>query len=356
MQLTNSFWKNRRVLLTGHTGFKGAWLAIWLSQLGAKTCGFALNPDDGSNLFDAAKVANLCEHRVGDIRRPEQIQQVVQDFKPEVVLHLAAQSLVRKSYSMPTLTFDTNVMGTVHLLDALCDCPATRAIVAITTDKVYRNQEDGRAFIEHDHLGGHDPYSASKAASEIAIESYRRSFFAQKSVGLTSVRAGNVIGGGDWSADRIVPDAINAWQKGLPLIVRNANAIRPWQHVVEPLHAYLLIAEAMFRQPDLAGAYNIGPSQQSIVSVGELVRIAASHVDKAEIQFEEKTDQPHEAQILLLDSKKAHQTLGIESVWDTSTAIQKTMVWHQRYKLDTEIARQACEDDIDAFIAELGHS
>jgi CDP-glucose 4,6-dehydratase len=356
MQLTNSFWQDRRVLLTGHTGFKGAWLAIWLSQLGAKTCGFALDPDAGSNLFDAAKVADLCEHRVGDMRKPEQIQQVVREFKPEVVLHLAAQSLVRKSYSMPTLTFDTNVMGTVHLLDALRDCHATRAIVAITTDKVYRNQEDGRAFIEDDHLGGHDPYSASKAASEIAIESYRRSFFAQKSVGLTSVRAGNVIGGGDWSADRILPDAVNAWQKGLPLVVRNPHAVRPWQHVVEPLHAYLLIAEAMCRQPDLAGAYNIGPSQQSMVSVGELVRIAAIHFDKTEIQYDEKADQPHEAQVLRLDSKKAHQTLGILPVWNASTAVQKTMIWHQKYKADSEIARQACQDDIDAFCSEVGYS
>ncbi|NJS35664.1 MAG: CDP-glucose 4,6-dehydratase [Brachymonas sp.] len=346
----SSFWHGRRVLVTGHTGFKGAWLAIWLNRLSAITCGYSLAPEQKPNLFEAAQVAGLCQHNVGDITDPHHLSRVIEQFQPEVVFHLAAQALVRKSYSEPIETFSANVMGTAYLLNELRSSKSVRAIVAITTDKVYRNNEEGRAFAEQDPLGGHDPYSASKAAAEFVIESYRRSFFSNLDIGLVSARAGNVIGGGDWSQDRLIPDAIRAWNAGQVLTLRNPTAVRPWQHVVEPLHAYMIAAQQIFQTPSLSDSFNFGPAAQSMISVGDVIRLAAQYMPAARHQITASSEQPHEAQLLHLDVSKASRILGIDPVWDVGVAVERTMQWFASYERAPNSARMSCLNDIDDFM------
>lgn len=345
----STFWQGKRVLLTGHTGFKGAWLAIWLHHLGAKVQGFALAPETALSLFDAAGVASLCKHTVGDLRQHEAVQQVVLDFQPEIVLHLGAQALVRRSYAQPLNTFATNAMGTAHVLDALRESKSIRSIVVITTDKVYRNDEAGTPFIESDALGGHDPYSASKAAAEMVIESYRKSFFASAGVGVITARAGNVIGGGDTSEDRLIPDAIRAWDQGKVLSIRNPDAVRPWQHVVEPLAAYLCIAQSLYHDAGLAGAYNLGPADASAVSVGKVIALAKQVYGPAAVDMPALTAQLHEAHVLRLNVEKSEQVFGIVPVWDVHTAVTKTINWYRQVGLGAVDARTACLNDIQAF-------
>jgi CDP-glucose 4,6-dehydratase len=344
-----TFWQGKRVLLTGHTGFKGAWLAIWLNHLGAKVQGFALAPETPQSLFDLASVASLCKHAVGDLCQQDAVQKVILDFQPEIVLHLGAQALVRRSYAQPINTFATNVMGTAHVLDALRDCKSIRSIVAITTDKVYRNDETGLAFTESDALGGHDPYSASKAAAEMVIESYRKSFFTSAGVGVISARAGNVIGGGDTSEDRLIPDAIRAWNQGGVLSIRNPGAVRPWQHVVEPLAAYLCIAQALYDDSSLAGAYNFGPADASAVSVGKVIELARQVYGQAAVDMPAPSAQPHEAHLLRLDVDKVKQVFGIVPVWDVHTALTKTIQWYRKVAVRQTDARTACMNDIQAY-------
>jgi CDP-glucose 4,6-dehydratase len=346
------FWRGKRVLLTGHTGFKGSWLALWLHQLGAQVVGFSLPPDATLNLFEAAEIAKLCEHRIGDLCEIEQVQQAVRHAQPEIVFHLAAQALVRRSYEQPLLTFATNTLGTANLLDSLRSCASLKVVVAITTDKVYSNDETGRAYQEADALGGHDPYSASKAACELVIDSYRKSFFATNGVALASARAGNVIGGGDWSQDRLIPDAVRAWEAGQALKIRNPNAVRPWQHVIEPVGAYLMIAQALYAQPALAAAYNLGPDLQSTISVGEVAKLAAQSYGRAVVQMPEMSGQPHEAKLLHLDASLAKQALGIQPVWNVHTAVERTIHWYRQVSRGVIAAKQACEADIHAFLKE----
>lgn len=344
-----NFWQGKRVLLTGHTGFKGAWLAIWLHHLGAKVQGFALAPETPQSLFDLAGIASLCKHTVGNLCQQDAVQKVVLDFQPEIVLHLGAQALVRRSYTQPINTFATNVMGTAHVLDALRHSKSIRSIVAVTTDKVYRNDEAGIPFVESDALGGHDPYSASKAAAEMVIDSYRKSFFAAAGIGLVSARAGNVIGGGDTSEDRLIPDAIGAWDKGGVLNIRNPDSVRPWQHVVEPLAAYLCIAQALYLDSSLAGAYNFGPADASAVSVGKVIEQARQVYGQAAVDMPAPSAQPHEAHVLRLDVDKAKQVFGIVPVWDVHTAVTKTIQWYRQVALGQTNARTACMNDIQAY-------
>ncbi len=257
-----SFWRGRRVLLTGHSGFKGSWLTLWLHRLGAVVTGVSLPPETAPNIFTDADIGALCDSHFCDIRAAAPLAELVRAARPEVVLHLAAQPLVRASYREPRETFATNVMGTVNVLDALRGLDGVRVAVMVTTDKVYRSQEAPRPYREDDALGGHDPYSASKAASEMAIASYRDAFLSAQGVAVASARAGNVIGGGDWSEDRIIPDAVRAWQAGQTLEVRRPQAIRPWQHVLEPLAGYLTLAQALWQRPALADSYNFGPEER----------------------------------------------------------------------------------------------
>ena len=262
-------WQNRRVLITGHTGFKGSWLALWLSQLGARVCGYALAPETNPSLFEEARVASTIDrHIVGDIRNAQTLEAVIQDFAPEVIFHLAAQPLVRLSYADPITTYETNVLGTARLLEAVRKTPSVRAVVVITTDKVYSNPETNQPFTESDPLGGFDPYSSSKACAEIATAAWRNSFFppaqyAAHRVGLATARAGNVIGGGDWSGDRLIPDLVRGFLSGAPVPIRSPHAIRPWQHVLESLQGYLLLAEQLLgpKAPHFSRAFNFGPAE-----------------------------------------------------------------------------------------------
>jgi CDP-glucose 4,6-dehydratase len=343
-----AFWKGKRVLLTGQTGFKGAWLALWLHRLGADVVGISLPPTTTPNLFTLANVPSLCDSHFCDIRDAESLAALVQRSQPEVVFHLAAQALVRASYRDPLTTFASNVMGTANTLDALRALDSVRAVVVITTDKVYQNLEQPLPYRETDALGGHDPYSASKAAAEIVISSYRASFLDGKGIAVASARAGNVIGGGDWSEDRLIPDAIRAWNAGHPLQIRRPGAVRPWQHVLEPLCAYLQLAEHLWRQPALAGAYNFGPQTHEAATVREVVQLAQAAYGHGQVAWGDGTEGPHEAGWLALEVAKARTLLGVKPRWALVDTVQRTMDWYRQWRDGASMAA-ACEADIHAY-------
>jgi CDP-glucose 4,6-dehydratase len=342
------FWRGKRVLVTGHTGFKGGWLALWLQRLGADVTGIALAPSTTPSLFDQARVAEGMNSHFCDIRDATALAALVLAARPELVFHLAAQPLVRASYREPLATFATNVMGTAHLLDALRGLDGVRVAVIVTTDKVYRNNEWPYPYREDDALGGHDPYSASKAASEIVIVSYRDAFLAAQGVALASARAGNVIGGGDWSEDRLIPDAVRAWQAGQPLIIRNPGATRPWQHVLDPLAGYMSLAQKLFEQPSLAGAYNFGPQTDQAATVRDVVELACSAYGSGVTSYENNRNGPHEAGWLALEVAKARVTLGVAPHWSLTEAVNRTMAWYRAQHEGVD-ARALCDTEIAAY-------
>lgn len=354
VMLPNSlFWKEKKVLLTGHTGFKGGWLALWLHRLGAQVTGFALPPCTQPNLYTLAGISQVTESHFGDVRDPSAVAALVKSTQPEIVLHLAAQPLVRASYRDPIATFSTNVMGTAHVLDALRDQRSVRSVVIITTDKVYRNLEQPYPYREDDALGGCDPYSASKAASELIVSSYRDSYLREQGVAVASARAGNVIGGGDWSEDRLIPDAVRAWEKGEPLLIRRPQAIRPWQHVLEPLAGYLLLAEKMWQTPSLAGAYNFGPCTHEAANVGEVAGLALEAYGKGECLYGQGTEGPHEAGWLALEIAKARHLLGVKPRWDLRESVNRTMRWYAQLASGIK-AEALCHHDIDDYERQCG--
>ncbi len=330
----------RTVWLSGHTGFKGAWLAEWLLRLGARVHGFALAPPTEPALFDQLALGKRIQHQLADIRHPEAVARSLGAVQPDFVFHLAAQPLVRTSYVEPVATFETNVMGTIHVLEALRRLEKPCAAVLVTTDKCYENREWVHGYREEDPLGGHDPYSASKAGAEIAISAWRRSFFARHPVRVASARAGNVIGGGDWAKDRIVPDCVRALQTGQAIQVRNRRATRPWQHVLDALSGYLWLGAALARPElarapldSLAGAFNFGPGHDANRSVASLVTAVLRHWPG---RWEDRTDPHavHEAGFLQLTTDKAHALLGWEPVWRFEEAIAHTIEWYRAAAAD----------------------
>jgi CDP-glucose 4,6-dehydratase len=343
-----SFWRGKRVLLTGHTGFKGSWLALWLHRLGAAVTGVSLPPLTTPNLFSEADVGLLCDSHFCDIRDTDAVAALIRATHPEIVVHLAAQPLVRASYREPRETFAINVMGTVNVLDALRGLDGVRVAVMVTTDKVYRDDAAHRPYREDNALGGHDPYSAGKAACEIAIASYRDSFLSTQGVAVASARSGNVIGGGDWSEDRIIPDAVRAWQMGQTLEVRRPQAVRPWQHVLEPLSGYLTLAQALWRQPDLADSYNFGPECGGAVSVRELIELARAAYGQGAACYGAGGEGPHESGWLALDIAKAKAAFGFEPNLKLADAVNRTMAWYRAHR-DGVDALTLCQQDIAAY-------
>lgn len=324
------FWAGKRVLVTGHTGFKGSWLCEMLLARGAQVSGLALAPDTRPALFDQLGLSRRMDHAIGDIRDATSVAVRLRDTRPDVVLHLAAQPLVRRSYREPLETWATNVMGTAHLLEAIRHLDAPCAVVVVTTDKVYENREWEHPYRETDPLGGHDPYSASKAGTEVVAQSWRKAFFAGTGVRLVTARAGNVIGGGDWSEDRILPDLARAFGAGRPLLVRNRHAVRPWQHVLDPLAGYLLLAERL-SGPDgtrFETAFNFGPEPADQRSVGALVEEARLHWTG---DWTDATDPaaPHEAGQLALSIERARLMLGWQPRWDFARAVAETVGWYR---------------------------
>ena len=350
MRPDRNFWAGKRVLVTGHTGFKGGWLTLWLQRLGAHVSGISLQPNTQPNLFGAAKIASVCDSHFCDIRNQDVFSSLIKNLRPEIVFHLAAQPLVRYSYKKPAETFNSNIIGTVNLLDALRNLNSIKAAVMVTTDKVYRNNEWTWPYREDDILGGHDPYSASKAASELVIASYRDSFLGQQGVAIASARAGNVIGGGDWSKDRIIPDAIRAWQNEKPIEIRHPNSVRPWQHVLEPLEGYIILAEQLCENISLAGPYNFGPSLRETVTVSDVIDFACKAYGSGKVRSSDITKGPHEAGLLSLETTKARMTLGFESRLTLFEAIQMTVDWYKS-QIQGADPRKLCEDDISNYEA-----
>lgn len=344
------FWSGRRVLVTGHTGFKGAWLTYWLLKMGAQVTGLALSPGTRPNLFDQLDLNTRCESHLVDIRQAETVADVMRRARPDIVFHLAAQALVREGYRTPVETFATNVMGTAHVLEAIRHQPTVRVAVAVTTDKVYRNREWDWPYREDDALGGHDPYSASKAACEAVIECWRLSFLREGGTALASARAGNVVGGGDWSTDRLLPDLMQAWSQGKPVHIRRPQAVRPWQHVVEPLGAYLCLAQRLWDTPALATAYNFGPYPQDSLTVQAVVEHARARFPEAEVTFGDGSEGPHEAGRLTLDASRAAQSLGIQPRWSAEQAIARTVNWYLESASGVSAAA-LCERDIKDWSA-----
>ena len=343
------FWRKKRVLLTGHTGFKGSWLSIWLQSMGVVLRGIALSPPSSPALFDVANVAKSMDHQVADIRDYDKVLSLVAQFKPEIIIHMAAQPLVRKSYQQPIDTYATNVMGTVHVLEAARHAGSVRAVVNVTTDKCYDNKEWVWGYREDEPMGGHDPYSSSKGCAELVSSAYRNSFFKAEGIAMATARAGNVIGGGDWAPDRLLPDALRALQKQESVKIRNPHAIRPWQHVLEPLSGYLILAEGLYEKGHtFAEGWNFGPREEDAQSVRWIVERLCESWGRGAIWEQQTGEHPHEAGYLKLDISKARQRLNWEPRWSLQTALTHIIDWHQANLSGLDM-HEYCLQQIDLY-------
>jgi len=329
MVIDTAFWTGKRVLVTGHTGFKGAWLSLWLTEMGAVVSGYALDPPTTPNLFTHLRLDKRVASVIGDLRDPAHVRRAVAEHRPDVVFHLAAQPLVRESYRDPVGTYATNVMGLVHLFEALRETATARVMVNVTSDKCYENREWVWGYRETDAMGGYDPYSSSKGCAELVTAAYRRSFFQDGGMTLASARAGNVIGGGDWADDRLVPDAIRAFGAARPLRIRNPHAVRPWQHVLDPLNGYMMLARRLWDDPGCAEGWNFGPPAEDARNVAWVVDRLCSAWGEGAAWERDGDDHPHEASLLSLDCAKARNGLGWHPVWHTEQALEETIRWYR---------------------------
>lgn len=355
VDIFDNFYKGKRVLVTGHTGFKGSWLTIWLHELGAQVIGIGLNPlTDRDNFVLSGVGEKITADIRHDIRDGEILKEIYREYKPEIVFHLAAQPLVRLSYEIPVETYQTNVMGTINVMEAMRFCDSVKVGVMITTDKCYENKEQIWGYRENEPMGGYDPYSSSKGAAEIAIASWRRSFFNPENYdkhgkSIASVRAGNVIGGGDWALDRIIPDCIRALESGNPIDIRNPKAIRPWQHVLEPLSGYMLLAKRMWEAPTkYCEGWNFGPRAESISTVWDIASKVIGNYGFGNLRDLSDPNAVHEAKLLMLDISKAQFKLGWQPAMDIDKTIEMTIDWYKKYK--EEPVFDLCKNEIETYI------
>lgn len=352
--MSAAFWHGKRVLVTGHTGFKGSWLSLWLQQMGADVLGYSLPAPTHPSLFEAARVGQGMKSEIGDVRDLEHLARVHAEHQPELVFHLAAQPLVRLSYREPVLTYETNVMGAVHLLEAVRRTPSVRAVVNVTSDKCYENREWVWGYRENEPMGGFDPYSNSKGCSELVTDAYRNSFFNpaafdEHRVAIASGRAGNVIGGGDWAGDRLIPDMMRAISGNTPVRIRNPHAIRPWQHVLEPLSGYLLLAEKLYTEgPEFIGGWNFGPDEADTRPVQWIVEHLVAQWGDGASWTRDEAPQPHEAHHLKLDCSKARTLLRWAPRWSLTQAIDRIVEWHQAYLRQADM-REVSLSQINAY-------
>ena len=345
-----NFWKNKKVFLTGHTGFKGSWTSLWLSYLGANVKGYSLQPPTNPNLFEVASVNEVIESDINDIRDFESLRNSIVEFSPDIIFHMAAQPLVRASYKFPLETYETNIMGTANLLHAALEADSCKAIINITTDKCYENKEIDIAYKETDPMGGYDPYSSSKGCAELVSSAYRESFFNAKKIGLATVRAGNVIGGGDWAEDRLIPDILRAFEHEKSVIIRNPNATRPWQHVLEPISGYILLAENLYKDPKaFAESWNFGPNLDDVKPVSWILEQMTKLWPASKWQLDESVN-PHEAQLLKLDISKVKEKLNWSPVWNLETSLEKIVQWHKVCASKTVDMQKYCISDIEQYI------
>lgn len=346
MKFDLEFYRGRRVLITGHTGFKGSWMCAVLAEAGAEVTGYALKPPTEPSLFSLLGLADRIRSVEGDVRNLEHLQQVFQETRPEIVIHMAAQPLVRESYQNPVYTYDTNVMGTVHVMECVRHSDSVRSFVNVTTDKVYRNREWEWGYRENEELDGYDPYSNSKSCSELVTETYRRSFFQDRDTAVTTMRAGNVVGGGDFAEDRIIPDCVRAAQAGKEIVLRNPDSVRPYQHVLEPVMAYLMVAQRQYLEKEFAGAYNVGPQEDNCVTTAEMASCFCrvwNRLSGEKLSWRAQPDGgPHEARLLKLDCTRLKETFGWRPVWNVDSTIEKVAEWYYRYHTDTADALWEC--------------
>ena len=352
-----AFWQNKRVFVTGHTGFKGGWLSLWLNKLGAQVHGYALPPGTKPSLFELAGIDSMAVSTLNDIRDRVALSAAIADARAEIVFHMAAQPLVRESYTDPLTTLETNIMGTANLLEGVRHCPTVKAVVVVTSDKCYLNREWQWGYRENEALGGHDPYSASKACTELVAQSWQQSFFHDESsaCAVATARAGNVIGGGDWSKDRLIPDVLASINNNEPVVLRNPDAIRPWQHVLEPLAGYLLLAEKLATHGQAwAEAWNFGPHDSDTQTVKWIVERLLEHGGQQSGWVRESEQQPHEAQLLKLDSSKARQVLGWQNAWTLDTCIKEIALWNRHWQEGKDM-QQVCNATIERYADSMQH-